>query len=59
MLRKISVAENLVSAMRRAKIVDVKQSSFGATTKNTSIRQRDKLEETMVNLANFLGRKGG
>ena len=43
--------------MRRAKIVDVKQEVYGATNENTRIRQRDKLEETMVNLATFLGAK--
>jgi hypothetical protein len=42
---------------RKAKIVDIKQAVYGATTANTHIRQRDKLEETMVNLATFLGAK--
>ncbi len=43
--------------MRRAKIVDVKQEVYGATNENTRVRQRDKLEETIVNLATFLGAK--
>lgn len=42
---------------RKAKIIDVKESSYAATNENNRIRQRDKLEETMVNLATFLGAK--
>jgi hypothetical protein len=41
--------------VRRAKIIHVKESVYASTTKNTRISQRDKLEETMVNLATFLG----
>jgi hypothetical protein len=46
-----------VSATRRAKIIDIKQDIYFATTENTHILQRDKLEETLVNLATFLGAK--
>jgi hypothetical protein len=43
--------------VRRAKIIQVKENIYGATNENTRISQRDKLEETMVNLATFLGAK--
>ncbi len=46
-----------MKATRKAKIIYVKEGIYHATTKNTHIRQRDKLEETMVNLATFLGAK--
>ncbi|MET4032089.1 hypothetical protein ABIB94_006827 [Bradyrhizobium sp. JR7.2] len=46
-----------MSTNRRAKIVDAKEGIYGATIENTGIRQRDKLEEAIVNLATVLGAK--
>ncbi|MGY3587147.1 hypothetical protein ACVIGB_003794 [Bradyrhizobium sp. USDA 4341] len=46
-----------VSAKRSAKIVVVMEGTYAATTENARIPQREKLEETMVNLATFLGAK--
>jgi len=41
--------------MKKVKIIEAKEGTYGATLENTRMRQRDKLEETMVNLASFLG----
>jgi hypothetical protein len=43
--------------MRKAKIVEVQQDVYKSTLENRGMRQRDKLEETIVNLASFLGAK--
>jgi hypothetical protein len=46
-----------VPAMKKAKIIEVKEGPYGATMKNTRVPQREKLEETIVNLPSFLGAK--
>lgn len=51
------VVRGITGAVARAMIVDVKEGTYGATTENTRISQRDKLEETIVNLATFLSAK--
>jgi hypothetical protein len=41
----------------KAKIIEAREGWYGATTANTGMSQRDKLEETMRNLATVLGAK--
>jgi hypothetical protein len=43
--------------MKKAEIIEVREGTYGATTENTRIPQRAKLEETIANLATVLGAK--
>ena len=56
-LQAQSKKEGFGNKMERAKIVEGKPSgkSFGTTTKNTSLSQRETLERIMVNLATHVG----